>query len=78
MAHRPLGEHNTDGLIVFTQSIDEKELDRLHSLNFPTVLLYQTSPSSLDIPSVTIENKSGAETMMEHLIEVHDRKRILF
>ena len=78
VAHRPLGEHNTDGLIVFTQSIDEKELSRLYALNFPTVLLYQTSPSSLNIPSVTIENKSGAQMIVEHLIQVHGRQRIVF
>jgi len=78
VAHRPLGEHNTDGLIVFTQSIDEKELSRLYSLNFPTVLLYQTPPCSLNIPSVTIENKSGAQMIVEHLIQVHNRRRIIF
>jgi len=78
VTHRPLGEHNTDGLIVFTQSIDEKELSRLNSLNFPTVLLYQTSPSSLNIPSVTIENKSGAQMIVEHLIQVHNYRRIVF
>ena len=78
VAHRPLGEHNTDGLIVFTQSIDEKELSRLYALNFPTVLLYQTPPASLNIPSVTIENKSGAQMIVEHLIQVHNRRRIVF
>jgi LacI family transcriptional regulator len=78
VAHRPLGEHNTDGLIVFTQSIDENELNRLHALNFPTVLLYQTPPSTLDIPSVTIENKSGAHRLVEHLIKVHNLRRIVF
>lgn len=78
VAHRPLGEHNTDGLLVFTQSVDEKELNRLYSLNFPTVLLYQTPPSSLNIPSVTIENKSGAQMIVEHLIQVHNRRRIVF
>ena len=78
VAHRPLGEHNTDGLIVFTQSIDEKEMSRLYALNFPTVLLYQTPPSPLNIPSVTIENKSGAQMIVEHLIQVHNRRRIVF
>ena len=78
VAHRPLGEHNTDGLIVFTQSIDEKELGRLHSLNFPTILLYQTPPSPLNIPTVMIENKSGAQMIVEHLIQVHNCRRIVF
>jgi LacI family transcriptional regulator len=78
VAHRPLGEHNTDGLIVFTQSIDEKEMNRLHTLNFPAVLLYQSPPSSLNIPSVTIENKSGARKIVEHLIQIHNCQRIVF
>jgi len=78
VSHRPLGEHNTDGLIVFTQSIDENELTRLHALNFPTVLLYQTSPASLRIPSVTIENKNGARKIVEHLIQIHNCQRIVF
>lgn len=78
VTHRPLGEHNTDGLIVFTQSIDEKELSRLYSLNFPAVLLYQTPPTSLNIPSITIENKSGAQMIVEHLIQAHNRRQIAF
>ncbi|MFZ5912193.1 MAG: LacI family DNA-binding transcriptional regulator [Chloroflexota bacterium] len=78
VAHRPLGEHNTDGLIVFTQSIDEKELSRLHASNFPVVLLYQSPPASLDIPAVTVENKTGALRIVEHLIRAHGRRRIVF
>ncbi len=78
VAHRPLGEHNTDGLIVFAQSIDEKEMTRLYSISFPFVLLYQTPPPALAIPSVTIENKSGAQTIVEHLIQVHGCRRIAF
>ncbi len=78
VAHRPLGEHNTDGLIVFTQSIDEKELNRLHFRNFPVVLLYQSAPPTMNIPSVTVENKEGARMIVEHLIQVHGRRRIVF
>jgi len=78
VTHRPLGEHNTDGLLIFTQSIDDKEMSRLYALNFPIVLLYQTPPSSLNIPSITIENKAGAQMNMEHLIQVHDHSRIVF
>jgi len=78
VAHRPLGEHNTDGLIVFTQSIDENELTRLYTLNFPTVLLYQTPPPSIKIPSIMIENKNGARKIVDHLIREHDRRRIVY
>ena len=76
--HRPLAEHNTDGLIVFTQSLDPDELARLYRINFPVVLIYQTPPASLEIPTVIIENKSGAQRIVEHLIEVHGCRRIAF
>ncbi len=76
--HRPLGEHNTDGLVVFTESLDEKELARLYGLGFPVILLHQAPPKSLKIPGITIENQSGARNIVEHLIEVHGRHRIVF
>ncbi|PWB74384.1 MAG: LacI family transcriptional regulator [Anaerolineales bacterium] len=76
--HRQLGEHNTDGLIVFTGSLDIKELTRLNRINFPIVLLHQTPPESLNIPVITIENKSGAEMLVDHLIEGHGRRRIVY
>ena len=73
-----LGEHNTDGLIVFSNSLDEVELKRLHSINFPVVLLHRSAPEGLPIPSVTVENKNGAKTITEHLITQHERMRIVF
>jgi LacI family transcriptional regulator len=76
--HHTLGEHNTDGLLVFTESLDEKELSRLNAIGFPLVLLHQTPPSSLNIPVVTIENRAGARALVEHLITRHDRRRIAF
>jgi LacI family transcriptional regulator len=76
--HRPLGEHNTDGLVVFTESLDNKELARLYGIGFPVVLLHQAPPKSLNIPGITIENQSGARNIVEHLIKVHHRKRIVF
>jgi len=75
---RVLGEHNTDGLIVFSDSLDEKELRRLDDLDFPVVLLHRASPEGLNIPSVTVENKNGARTIVEHLIKVHNRRRIVY
>jgi len=75
---RPLGEHNTDGLLIFTDSLDHRELHRLHNINFPIVLLHQTPPDSLDIPVIAIENKDGAAMLMDHLIEAHGRRRIVF
>ena len=75
---RPLGEHNTDGLLVFTSSLEISELYRLGSINFPVVLMHQTPPDGLNIPVITIENKDGAEMLVNHLIEKHQRRRIVF
>jgi DNA-binding LacI/PurR family transcriptional regulator len=73
-----LAEHNTDGLLAFTNSLDANELARLEAVSFPLVLLYQSSPAGLKIPCVTIENQAGARELVDHLIRVHDRRRIVF
>ncbi len=73
-----LGEHNTDGLLVFTSSLSMSELERLYNINFPLVLMHQTPPEHLHIPVITIENKDGAEMLINHLIERHGRRRIVY
>ena len=73
-----LGEHNTDGLIIFAHSLSEQELRRLDALNFPMVLLHQSPPEGLQIPNVTFENKDGARELVEHLITAHGARRIVF
>ncbi len=65
----PLNEHNTDGLIVFANSLSAAELTRFHRLNFPLVLLHQSPPEGLNIPCVTVENKKGASKAVKHLID---------
>ena len=77
-ARRRLGEHNTDGLLIFTNSLAPSELHRLHSLNFPIVLLHQTPPDSLDVPVIAIENKDGAAMLTDHLIHEHGRRHIVY
>lgn len=77
-SRRPLGEHNTDGLLIFTDSLDHRELHRLHKLDFPMVLLHHSPPDSLNIPVIAIENKDGAAMLIKHLIKVHGRRRIVF
>src|SRR5512138_2502262 len=67
-SRRPLGEHNTDGLLIFTDSLDHRDLHRLHNINFPMVLLHQSPPDSLNIPVIAIENKDGAAALVNHLI----------
>jgi LacI family transcriptional regulator len=73
-----LGEHNTDGLLVFAASLNDDEIFRLHSHGFPMVLLHQSPPKGLEIPCVTIENKAGALKIINHLIEVHGYRKIVF
>lgn len=75
---RPLGEHNTDGLLVFTNSLEDGEIQRLHQLGFPLVLLHRSSPPNLTIPAVRFENRQSSEALVTHLIEDHHRKKIAF
>lgn len=75
---RKLAEHNTDGLLVFAGSLDTEELMRLSRKNFPVVLLFQTPPKGIKLPSVAIENINGTRQLINHLIEVHHRRRIVF
>lgn len=74
----PLGEHNTIGLLVFTDSLPDAELARLHGMHFPVVLMHRPSPDDLNIPCVTVENEAGARELVNHLIETHDCRRIAF
>ncbi|HOU13537.1 MAG TPA: LacI family DNA-binding transcriptional regulator [Anaerolineae bacterium] len=74
----PIGDQNTDGLVVFTDGLPEQELRRLCEIAFPVVLIHCTPPAGLRIPSVTIENKASARQLVDHLIEVHGRRRIGF
>jgi DNA-binding LacI/PurR family transcriptional regulator len=74
LLNMPLGRHNTDGLIVFADTLDESSLRRLGEAQFPLVLLYRTPPDGLDIPTIAFENKDGAYRMVEHLIRCgHER-----
>jgi LacI family transcriptional regulator, galactose operon repressor len=73
-----IGPHNTDGLLVFADSLPDEELTKLHEGKFPMVLIHRTPPSSLPLPSVTVENKSATYRLVEHLILQHNKRRILF
>lgn len=73
-----LGTQNTDGLLVFDQSIDEAELRRFHAAHFPVVLLYRSAPAGTAFPSIMVEDQFGARQITDHLIERHGRRRIAF
>ena len=73
-----LAEHNTDGLLIFADSLDPDEIGRLWRRDHPLVLLHRTPPDGIGIPCVTVENKSGARQLVDHLIEVHGHRRIAY
>jgi len=75
---RALGEHNTDGILIFTNSLSNQEMDHLYGLGFPMVLLHQSSPEGMSIPCVTFENKGGTRKMMDYLVETCGYSRIAF
>jgi DNA-binding LacI/PurR family transcriptional regulator len=78
MINIPLGNHNTDGLLIFGNLAASPALAQLTRLNFPVVLLYQAAPPGSGITSIQIENKHGAHQLVSHLIEVHSARRIAF
>jgi DNA-binding LacI/PurR family transcriptional regulator len=77
--HRqPIGGHNADGMLVFTTTLGEDEIIRNHEHGFPMVLLHRLSPRGLDVPSVIFDNRSGVRQAVNHLVTVHNRRRIAF
>jgi len=71
----PIGPHNTDGMVIFANSLLDKQLKQLYKKNFPVVLMHRTAPEGLPIPSVTVENKTSTTRMIDHLIEVHGKRQ---
>ena len=74
----PIGPHNTDGLLVFSDGLVDDDLANLNASGFPMVLVHRTPPLSLKIPSVTVENIEITHKLVEHLIQVHGKRRIMF
>jgi DNA-binding LacI/PurR family transcriptional regulator len=73
-----LGPHNTDGVLIFADSLDEAGLADYSQSDFPTMLIHRSAPEPLKLPCVTVENKAASKKIVEHLIEAHNRKRIVF
>jgi LacI family transcriptional regulator len=74
----PIGPHNADGTLVFANGLTEEQLIELCKNRFPVILLYRTPPPNLKIPYVAVENKSSSRKLIDHLIDAHDRKRIMY
>jgi LacI family transcriptional regulator len=74
----PIGPHNTDGVVVFSNTLSEECLEEWYRAHFPVVLVHRTASPSFPIPSVNIENRKSAFKLVEHLIKVHGRMHIVF
>ena len=74
----PIGPHNTDGLLVFSDGLVDDDLVSLNARGFPMVLVHRTPPPQVLIPSVTVENLEITSLLVSHLIKVHGKRRILF
>lgn len=74
----PIGPHNTDGLLVFSDGLFDEDLASLHTSGFPMVLVHRTPPPTTPIPSVTVENIEITHKLIDHLIQAHGRRRIMF
>ncbi len=74
----PIGPHNTDGLLVFSDGLVDEDLINLNDRGFPMVLVHRTPPPSVPIPSVTVENTEITHQLVDHLIKVHGKRRIMF
>ncbi len=73
-----IGPHNTDGLLVFVETLSETAIASYYESGFPLVLLYQAPPHKTAIPCVTVENQSAARHLVSHFIQAHGRRRIVF
>ena len=74
----PIGPHNTDGLLVFSDALMDEDLATLYASGFPMILVHRTPPQDLPIPSITVENINVIEQLVEHLVNVHGKRRIVF
>lgn len=77
-ARQPIGEHNADGMLVFTTTLDDSEIHQHYERGFPMVLLHRTPPRGVYVPSVMFDNQAGIQVAVRHLVEVHGRRHIAF
>jgi len=76
--HQPLGDHNTDGLLIFANQMARHELEVLYQRGFPVVLLHRSPPAGFHIPSVRVDNRTGVRRLIDHLAQAHGCRRIVF
>jgi len=74
----PIGAHNADGVLAFADCLSDEHLEQLRHDCVPLVLIHRTSPPGLGIPSVNVANRAVTRALIDHLIDVHHRRSIVF
>ena len=74
----PIGPQNTDGVVIFSNTLNDNRLAEWYRMQFPMILVHRTTPASVPIPSVNVENIVSSQKIVDHLIEAHGRTRIAF
>ncbi len=74
----PLGAHNTDGLLIYADTVSARQIEQYYDRDFPVVLIHRTPARGINIPYVTVENVKSTRKLIEHLITVHGCRKIVF
>ena len=72
-----IGPQNTDGMIIFADCASDNDLKYFFFNRYPVVLICRTAPLAINIPSVGVENLQATKAIMRHLIEIHQRRKIV-
>src|SRR5690606_16966313 len=56
---------------------NDAEIASFYERDFPIVLIHKTPTNSQAIPFTTIENKAATRKLINHLITIHNRRRII-
>lgn len=74
----PIGPQNTDGMIIFADCASDNDLKYFYFNRYPVVLICRTAPPEINMPSVGVENFNASLNIVRHLIEIHNRRKIVF
>jgi DNA-binding LacI/PurR family transcriptional regulator len=64
-------------MIIFADCASDNDLKYYFFNRYPVVLICRTAPLAINIPSVGVENLQATKAIMRHLIEIHNRRKIV-
>ncbi len=72
-----IGSKRVDGMIIFDPEVNAEMVEKVMSFKIPVVYLGE-SIQGMDVDTILIDNFDGAYMMTEHLVKIHNYKRIAF